>query len=314
MTGRIAITPRSISETGHPALNRLSASGYELVFPAPGRQPTEADLLRTIPDCVGYLAGVEPISRAVIAASPLLRVISRNGTGADSIDLEAARERGVAIEKAMSANARGVAELALALKLDGLRHVTWSSDTLKSGRWSRRKGQECKGRKVGIVGCGAIGRTFGRLCQALDMTVIGHDPYFDGRSETLSFPLASLDEVVTASDVVSLHCPATETPVLDEGMIARLRRGAVVVNTARAQLVDDSAMLSALESGQVSVFATDVFEQEPPDMTELLRHPNVILTPHAGGLTDESVDRATVIAVENLLRRLEDRGHVEPRV
>ncbi|RBP18120.1 D-3-phosphoglycerate dehydrogenase [Roseiarcus fermentans] len=313
MAGRIAITPRSISEGGHPALTVLSQRGYDLVFPAPGRQPTEDDLLRTIPACVGYLAGVEPISRAVISASPMLRVISRNGTGTDSIDVVAARERGVAIERATGANARGVAELALALMLDGLRQVTWSSETLKSGRWSRRKGRECRGRTVGIVGCGAIGRTFASLCQALEMTVIGHDPHFDGSGETLSFPLAPLDRLLAASDVVSLHCPATETPVLDAGAIARLRRGAMVVNTARAQLVDGAAMLSALESGQVFAFATDVFEQEPPEMSELLRHPSVILTPHAGGLTDESVERATMIAVDNLLRRLEDPGDGERR-
>lgn len=306
MSGRIAVTPRSISEHGHPALGLLIDRGYELVFPAPGRQPTEADLLRELPGCVGYLAGVEPITRSVLTASPLLKVISRNGVGVDAIDLQAATERGIAVEKAVGANTRGVAELGLALMLDGLRHVSWSSATLKSGQWRRRKGREFQGRTVGVVGCGAIGQLLASFCNSIGMNVIGHDPYLAARGGAQpAVPLVALEQLLSEADIISLHCPPTERPLIDAHAIERMRGDVILVNTARADLIDPDAVLAALESGRISAFATDVYDCEPPELTELLRHPNVILTPHAGGLTEESVDRATTIAVGNLLLRLE---------
>jgi D-3-phosphoglycerate dehydrogenase / 2-oxoglutarate reductase len=305
MSRRIAITPRSISETGHPALSLLTAQGYELVFPAPGRIPTEEDLLRDLPLCVGYLAGVEPITRRVLDASPHLKVISRNGTGTDAIDLIAAREHGVAIERAVGANARGVAELALALMLDALRHVTWSNAHMKASQWKRRKGRECQGRTLGVVGCGAIGRTLAGFARGLDMNVIGYDPLLNGTPGDPPIPLVTLETLVESADVISLHCPPSEQPLIDAEAIAHVREGVALVNTARGELIDPEAVLAGLESGRISVYATDVYVSEPPQLTPLLAHPNVILTPHAGGLTDESVERATTIAVHNLLARLQ---------
>jgi D-3-phosphoglycerate dehydrogenase len=306
MRGRIAITPRSMSENGHLDLRLLSEHGYELVFPSPGRQPNEAELLAHLPSCVGYLAGVEPVSRRVIEASPELRVISRNGVGVDNVDLDAAKERGVAVERALGANTRGVAELALTLALCGLRHVAWSDKSLAAGKWRRRKGREVLGRTVGIIGCGAIGRTLAELCLSLGMDTIGHDPFLNDPSALgPRFRQVSLDELLAACDVVSLHCPPGAKPLIDEAALASMREGAVLVNTARAELIDEAALFDALESGKVSAFATDVYTTEPPTLTALLRHQNTILTPHAGGFTDESVDRATRIAVENLLRRLD---------
>lgn len=306
MSDRIAITPRSISEHGHPALALLTDRGYELVFPAPGRQPTEDDLVRDLPGCVGYLAGVEPITRRVLAAGNRLKVISRNGVGADNVDFDAAREQGIVVERALGANSRGVAELALALMLDGLRHVSWSSAILKAGEWRRRKGREAQGRTVGIVGCGAIGQILAGLCEAIGMKVIGYDPYLAAQAgDRPAIALAPLERVISQSDIISLHCPPGDRPVIDAAAVDLMRPDAILVNTARAELIDPEAVLAGLASGRISVFATDVYEREPPKLSELLAHPNVILTPHAGGLTAESVDRATTTAVRNLLSRLE---------
>jgi D-3-phosphoglycerate dehydrogenase len=306
MKGRIAVTPRSMSEAGHPSLARLSESGYEIVFPSPGRQPGEAELLEHLPGCVGYLAGVEPVSRRVLEASPTLRVISRNGVGVDNVDLEAAAAFGIAVELAAGANARGVAELALGLMLDGLRHVSWSDGVMRDGEWRRRKGREALGRTIGIVGFGAIGRTLAQFCLALGMRVVAYDPFVNA-TEALDGRVRMVDlaDLLSAADVVSLHCPPSPVPLIDAAAIARMRHGTVLVNTARAELVDDDAVLAALEDGTLSAYATDVYRTEPPDASALLAHPHVILTPHIGGFTDESVERASAMAVENLLRRLE---------
>lgn len=304
MSGKIAVTPRSLSGEGHPLLARLIEQGFEIVYPAPGKMPSEDDLLRAIPGCVGWLAGVEPISIKVLDAAKGLRVISRNGTGVDNIDVLEAEARGIAVEKAVGANARGVAELAIALLLSASRHIPWSHEHLSRGEWRRRIGHEVKGRTLAVIGCGAIGREVVELALGLGMQVLGYDPYPDPRFVRDNFRFAELGEALVAADAVSFHCPPGGRPILDAAMLARMRKGVMVVNTARAELIDDAAMLAALESGQVAVLATDVFHREPPEPSALLSHERVILTPHSGGFTEESVERATSVAVDNLLKVL----------
>lgn len=304
MTAKIAITPRSLSGAGHPALSLLTEQGYELVFPAPGQTPSENALLSSVPGCVGWLAGVEPIPASVLDRAKGLRVISRNGVGVDNIDLAAAERNGIIIERAAGTNARGVAELAIALMLAGFRHVPWSDSILHQGKWERRKGIEAEGRTLGIIGCGAIGQTVANIARGLGMKVLGHDPYPPKDFAPDGFRLASLGEIFATSDAISLHCPPTETPLIDAGVVSNLKPGIVIINTARAELIDDAAVLSGLESGAVSCLATDVFRQEPPEPSALLSHDRVILTPHAGGFTEESVTRATETAARNLLKVL----------
>lgn len=305
MSGKIAITPRSLSAAGHPALSLLTDRGYEIVYPAPGKTPSEDDLLRAVPGCVGWLAGVEPISPRVLEAARGLRVISRNGTGVDNIDLGVARAQGIAVERAMAANARGVAELAITLMLSAFRSVPWSAGQLRQGDWQRRIGIEAQGRTLAVIGCGAIGREVADLALGLGMWVVGYDPYPSNSFARPGFRFAGLEEALTQADAVSFHCPPGAAPILDAEMLARMKPGVVVVNTARAELIDDAAMLAALDSGQVGGLATDVFRKEPPELSPLLTHDRVILTPHAGGFTQESVERATRVAVENLLKVLE---------
>jgi D-3-phosphoglycerate dehydrogenase / 2-oxoglutarate reductase len=304
-TARIAVTPRSLSQDGHPALAALEAAGYDVLFPAPGRPPTREEQLAFLPSCVGYLAGVEPITREVLAAAPDLKVISRNGVGVDAIDLAAAAEQGVAVETAAGANAQGVAELAVALALAGLRGVPWQDAALKAGRWERVEGREVAGRTLGVVGCGHIGRRVVRLGLGLGMRVRAFDAMPDpGFAPAGDFSYTSLAELLARSDAVTLHCPPAERPLIDKHVVSAMAPGAYLVNTARSGLVDDEAVLEALTAGKLSGYATDVHDQEPPAPGELLRHPKVIATPHIGGFTVESVERATRAAVENLLRVL----------
>ncbi|MDZ4393193.1 phosphoglycerate dehydrogenase [Cypionkella sp.] len=307
MTGKIAITPRSLSGAGHAALSLLTDRGYEIVFPAPGKTPSEDDLLRAVPGCVGWLAGVEPISPRVLAAAKGLRVISRNGTGVDNINLAEAAAQGIAVERAIGANARGVAELAITLMLAAFRQVPWSDGHLRRGDWQRRIGFEAQGRTLAVIGCGAIGREVADLALGLGMWVVGYDPFPSNAFARPGFRFAPLQEALTVADAVSFHCPPGARPLLDGDTIAAMRRGVTVINTARAELIDEAAMLAALDSGQVAALATDVFLKEPPDLSPLLTHDRVILTPHAGGFTEESVERATIVAIENLLRVLEKR-------
>lgn len=304
---KILITPRSLTKNGHPALNALIEAGHELVFSTAGKQPDEAELMRLLPQCAGYLAGVEPISASVLVAAKNLRVISRNGTGIDNIDLDAAQKLGIKICRAEGANARGVAELAMSLILSLARDIPRSDHTLKSDAWSRKQGVELENRTLGLIGCGRIGKLVAGFASAFGMSVLAYD-LFPDKSFSLpgSFDYATLDKVMAESDFISLHCPPASDgrPIIDSEAIARMKNGVCIVNTARAGLVDDTAMLTAIESGKVAGFATDVFETEPPQMSALISSDKTIVTPHIGGYTSESVYRAVSVAVENILKEL----------
>jgi D-3-phosphoglycerate dehydrogenase len=306
MKGKIAVTPRSLSRSGHPALAGLRAAGYEVIFPTPGRQPTLDELRQFLPGCTGYLAGVEPIPADVLALCPELRVISRNGVGVDNIDLAAAHAQGITITKAVGANARGVAELAITLMLAGLRYVPWSVSRLKAGTWARQEGIEVRSRMLGVVGCGQIGKHVAEMAVGLGMRVRAFDLYPDWSfCPAGDFAFCSLEEIWRSADVISLHCPPAGRPVVDAAALACMQPGTYLVNTARATLIDEDAVLQAIERGILRGYATDVYAQEPPVMTPLLQHERVICTPHAGGFTVESVERATEAAVANLLQVLE---------
>jgi D-3-phosphoglycerate dehydrogenase / 2-oxoglutarate reductase len=303
---KILVTPRSLTRDGHPALDRLRRAGYELVFSSAGRQPDESELLRFLPDCIGYLAGVEKISRRVLEGAPKLRVISRNGTGVDNIDLPAAERRGVKVCRAEGANARGVAELTLALMLALVRSVPFSVARLKAGVWERREGTELEGRTLGLVGCGRVGRLVARFAFALDMKVVAYDPQQSLRPSD-GFEYSSLEALWPRCDFISLHCPVPpdRSALISPEILDLIKRGAYLVNTARAELLDEHAVLAALDSGLLSGLATDVFREEPPRDTRLAGHARVIATPHIGGYTGESIARAVDVAVENLLAALE---------
>jgi D-3-phosphoglycerate dehydrogenase / 2-oxoglutarate reductase len=224
-----------------------------LFFLAPGRSSDEEDLLQYLPGCVGYLAGVETISALVLEAAKGLRVISRNGTGADAIDVKAAEGLGIKVLRAQGANARGVAELAMALILCISRSLTPSDRSIKAQRWERHEGFELEGRTLGLVGCGQIGRLVTGFGLAFGMQIVAYDPMPNWKDAPNGFRYVAFDELLRTSDVISLHCPPGREgrPILDREVTGRLRRGVIVINTARGGLIDDAIMLEALDSGQV---------------------------------------------------------------
>jgi len=304
---RILITPRSVTQHGHPAIDRLRDAGFAVVLGPKGRQPSETELLALLPGCRGYLAGVEPINASVLSAATELKVISRNGVGIDNVDLAAARLRGIVVLRADGANSRGVAELTFGLILALARAIPAADAALKAGAWTRREGIELEGRTLGLLGCGRIGQTVARLALAFGMRVIAHDPFAPANfAPGPGFRFGPMEQIWRESDVLSLHCPPQPggKPMLDAATIAAMKRGVLMVNTARFDHLERDAVLAALDSGQIGGLALDVFADEPPTDQALIRHPRVIATPHVGGYTRESVDRAMNLAVDNLLQAL----------
>lgn len=306
--GKILVTPRSVSKNGHPYLCELEASGYEVFCPFPGIQPSTAELLQVLPDCVGYLAGVESVPAEVLKKCRKLKVISRNGVGIENVDCDCARELGIELKIAAGANSRGVAELAVCYIFTMCRQLILTHNSVKNGGWVREIGNEVFGKTLSVIGTGQIGAQVALMAKGLGMEILGYDLYPNAKLEQDKIlKYVSLEEAVSKANIISLHCPASEKPLIDHKMISKMQRGVYLINTSRAALVDQESLLAALNMGAVSAYAVDAFTAEPPELTPLLKHDNVILSAHIGGFTTESVDRAVKMAVDNILGVLENK-------
>ena len=304
---KILVTPRSLTKSGHPALDKLSERGYELVFSTPGRQPSEDEIIGLLPGCVGYLAGVEKISSNVLESAKDLKVISRNGSGIDNIDLESAKRLNIRICNTEGANARGVAELTIGLMFSLVRSIPCQDEKMKEGVWERIRGIELEERVLGLIGCGQIGQEVALIALGLGMQVLAYRRNPDlSFSPSEGFQYVSLDELLSQSDIISLHRPAplSGEPFVTAEVIEKMKKGVYLINTARASLLDENAVLEGLDNNHIAGVAIDVYEKEPPDDSRLVNHDRVIATPHIGGFTRESVLRATSQAVDNLINNL----------
>jgi D-3-phosphoglycerate dehydrogenase len=250
------------------------------------------------------------VDRELIDAAPQLRVIARAGTGVDNVDVDAATERGILVMNAPGANSVSVAEHAIALMLALSRGVAAADETMKRGVWDKKKlvGAELRGKTLGIVGLGRIGQEVAARARGFGMTVIAHDPFISEQvAESLDITLLSLEDLCGRSDYITLHVPATaETRHLfDRERIARCRAGVRIVNTARGELIDEQALADAIEAGAVAGAGLDVFENEPPGDSRLVKMRQVVATPHIAASTVEAqelVGIETAAAVRDYLQ------------
>ena len=253
------------------------------------------------------------VDGALLAEAPALEVVGRLGVGLDNIDLDACAARGVAVHPATGANVLSVAEYVIASTLMLLRGAYHSSAAVLAGEWPRARliGREAAGKTLGLVGFGAIGRASATRARALQLAVLGHDPFIaddDPTWDEHDVRSASLAAVLAASDVVSLHVPLTDETrhLVDAEAIARMRPGACLVNTARGGIVDERALAAALREGHLGGAALDVFEDEPLGAgSHLDGVPNLLLTPHVAGVTAESNERVGALIATRVLESLE---------
>jgi D-3-phosphoglycerate dehydrogenase len=239
----------------------------------------------------------------LLQKAPHLRVVGRAGVGVDNIDLEAATGRGVAVINAPAGNTVSAAELTLALMLAMARKVPAADASVRTGAWARAsfKGAELRDRTLGLVGAGRIGGAVATRCRAFGMHVLAYDPYLtEERAQDLRVERATLDRVIEGADILSVHVPLTDDTrgLVDARSIARMKKGAFLVNVARGGVVDEADLVAALESGHLAGAALDVFESEPlPSDSPLRGAPNLVLTPHLGASTAEAQELvATEIA------------------
>ncbi len=264
----------------------------------PGLSPDA--LIAAIPDYDALVVRSETkVTRAVIEAGAKLRVIARAGVGVDNIDVDAATERGIVVVNAPAGNTVSAAELAVALLMALARRLPQADSSLRQGAWDRGAfvGVELRGKVAGVIGLGRVGAAVARRLHALEMTVLACDPYVpDEHARMLGVELAPLEELLKRSDFITLHTAlTTETAgIIGREQIALMKPGARIVNTARGGLVDETALLEALNTGHLAGAALDVFEHEPPGDNPLLQHPRVVSTPHLGASTAEAQEQVAL--------------------
>jgi D-3-phosphoglycerate dehydrogenase len=306
MSHTVLVTAAKLAPAG---LNRLQEARCRVLFLQDANSADELfDLMASEPvDAV--ISRTVPLSARAIASCPSLKVISKHGVGVSNIDVAAATARRIPVYVTPGANAQSVAEMTLGLMLAAARRIAWMDAELRTGRWSRvQDGLQLQGRTLGLVGFGQVGLRVARVCLALGMRVVAYDPALGGHSPVATARVvASLEELLAQSDVLSLHVPLTPRTrgMIGATQLALLPPGAIIINTARGEVIDEPALIAALESRRVFAAGLDTMAIEPlPVGSALLRLPNVVLTPHAGGSTPAALAAMASGAADNILRFL----------
>jgi phosphoglycerate dehydrogenase-like enzyme len=307
------IEPIGQSETTiRSRLRDLLEKGDHHLFIFDTRGLTDAELIQKIRDADILLLSNRPLSRAVIVACPNLKLICVAFTGLDHVDQDACKDRGIILHNAAGYAVHAVSELAIGLMIALLRRIVSADATIRAGGDNRELvGNELFGKTLGVVGCGAIGLQVARLGNAFGCQVLGFERHVHQMDE-VAIQHVELDELLSRSDIVSLHLPlTTETRgFIGPEQLARMKHSAILINTARGPVVDQSALIEALYQNRLAGAAIDVFDQEPPLPTThpIFKAPNTLLLPHIGFETVEAMSAKADIALHHLENFLSGRG------
>jgi D-3-phosphoglycerate dehydrogenase len=300
----VLVTTRSFGSGDADPVGLLEDAGLKVVRADTGHDP---DSLRGyLAVAAAWIAGTAPVQERHLALAPDLKIIARYGAGVDSVDLAAAERRGITVTNTPGANTGAVADHAVGLMIAALRHFLAGDRAVRGGKRPALRGRELGALTVGLVGFGNIGRAVARrLVGGFGSRVVVYDPYVPpGEIRSVKAEPVALEELAAVSDVVSLHLPGGGGPLVDEVFLRNMKPGAVLVNTARGDLLDERAVARALSEGRLAAAACDVLASEQGDESSLLAAPNTLLTPHVAAQTVQAIDRMGMMAAEEVVRVL----------
>lgn len=307
MVKKVLTSPSSMGQCGSEPFDLLRENGYEVINNPYGRKLTEDEVIELAKDCVGIVAGVEPLTPRVMDALLNLKCISRVGVGMDNVDLEYAKQKGIIVVNTPDGPTRGVAELTLAMTLSLLRRIPQADAALHQRKWKKQIGNLFLDKKVGIIGLGRIGKSVAELFRGLKNPVIGYDPFANETwAKENGVELASFEEVLKQADILTLHVPGNKdkSPVIGTAELAMMKDGAFLINIARGGVVDEAALYDALKEGKLAGAAIDVYTKEPYD-GPLCDLDNIIMTPHLGSYAKEGKLQMEIDAVKNFIKAVE---------
>lgn len=301
----VLVTPTSFGKNDPDLRTDLECQVGEVIYNQTGKPLSSQDVATLLPGVDGYIAGLDVIDRVALEAADCLKVISRYGVGYDRIDLDAAQEKGIIVTNTPGANAVSVAELTIGLMLSLARQIPESIQSIRQGKWLRSPGISLRGKTVGILGLGAIGKCVAARLKGFDCRIIAFDPYVDCEFvANLGIEIFSMDEVISQADFLTLHLPVMpETRgLVNAEFLSKMKKGSFLLNTARGELVKEDDLLAAIRSEHIAGAALDVFSQEPPSLENpLIQMPNVLVTPHSGAQSDDATNAMGRMAMEDCL-------------
>jgi phosphoglycerate dehydrogenase-like enzyme len=292
----------------------LRAAGHEVVYNEIPRQLVEHEVLEHLRDIDAVVAGSEPYTRKVLEAHPQLKVVARVGVGYDTVDVAAATELGKLVTIAPGTNHGSVAEHAFALILALAKGIVPQDAGLRAGGFPRGINTPIRGRTIGIAGLGRAGKAVAERALAFEMKVIAFDPYPDeAYAAARGIELVDWKTLLAQSDWLTLHLPSTREShhLMNDKAFTAMKKGAYLINTARGAIVDEKALNAALESGHLGGAGLDVFEQEPPGVLPFFKRDNVVLTPHAAGVDQQSLADMALSAAQAAVDVLAGRWPME---
>ena len=303
----VLVSSRSFGQIVPDGEQWLARGGFDVRRVPDSERPLDAPKLARLVarECpTALIAGAEPIPREVLIASPMLKLVQKHGVGVDNIDVEAATAAGIVVTNAPGTNTEAVADLAVAFMLALLRQLVPAVESTRQGAWHRYMGRELGQLAVGVVGTGRIGRAVIRRLGGFGSRILAYDVIQD-RSLAAAHNLryVELDELIETSDIVTLHIPLMEgtRELLGRRELARMKKSAFLINIARGELVDETALAEHLAAGRIAGAGVDVFATEPPQDSPLLRLPNVLATPHIGAYTHEAMEAMDRVCAETVV-------------
>ena len=309
---KILVTPTSFKpDSDSLAMKNLKSFTEFLVFNPAGKPLSEDELIPLLDGCDGCIAGLDYFSSRVIENAKSLKVISRYGIGVDRVDLAAAKAKNIVVCNTPGANTQAVADLAFALLLCAARKVSVLDRKTRESQWTRSTGTELYAKTIGILGLGAIGRAVAKRAAGFSMKILAYDPFIDMKYASANGIIsADFNTVIRESDFLSLHLPLTDETrhIISADVIKSMKKGAIIVNTARGGLIDENAAYEFLASGFLGGMGLDVYEEEPPQKSALFDLENVVLTPHTSAHTTEATSAMADISVQNLIEVLSGRN------
>jgi len=306
---RVLVTANSYGKFNPELKTELERQVKEVIYNKTGKPLSSQQVADFLPGIDGYIAGLDEIDKQALNAADTLKVIARYGVGIDKVDLDAASDRGIVVTNTPGANSASVAELALGMILTLARQVPFAVKALQKGEWPRLPGWTLEDKIIGIIGLGAIGKHLAQRLATFNCHLIAHDPYADKTfAEKYNITLVDLPSLIANSDIISLHVPVLDETrgMVNEKFISGMKKGSILINTSRGELVDEKALIEGLQSGHLRGAGLDAFNKEPPDTDNpLLSMSQVICTPHLGAQTDGATNNMGKIALDECLRVLQ---------
>jgi len=298
----ILVTPTSFAKYDKSYIPMLENSVNRVSYNRSGKPFSERDLIPLVAGIDGFIAGLDDITSNVIKTARNLKVISRYGVGVDRVDLKAAKKASIFVTNTPGANSVSVAELTIGLAISAARNIPEANARTKNGTWPRFSGVSLSGKTFGIIGLGSIGKEVAKRLSCFNVKILAYDINFDaGFASQYGIVYADTDRIFTSSDFILLHIPVLKDTVniINKNSLEKMKQGAILINTARGELVDEDALYESLRSGHLRAAALDTFKEEPPNpQNKLLTLPQIIAVPHMGAATDDASNEMTRISIE----------------